>query len=66
MRNCSKLELRGPRTGLKVDPRSSGGMHSAPLLVQTPNPPTKRAGGRASGASRGRQGGGAPLGGLVL
>eukprot|EP00969_Alexandrium_andersonii_P040518 1776366-Alexandrium_andersonii.AAC.1 len=33
MWNClrrSKLELRGPRNGLKVDPKSSGAVQSAP------------------------------------
>eukprot|EP00969_Alexandrium_andersonii_P131829 5829939-Alexandrium_andersonii.AAC.1 len=34
MQNCSrrsKLELRGPRSGLKPDPRSSRGVRSAPF-----------------------------------
>eukprot|EP00969_Alexandrium_andersonii_P252895 11177405-Alexandrium_andersonii.AAC.1 len=51
----SNLELRGPRNGLKVDPGSSGRVQSAPLFAQMPNPPTKWAGGRARGASRGVQ-----------
>ena len=55
MRNClrrSKLELRGPRNGLEIGPRSSRGVRSAPFFAQMPNLPTKRAGGRAGGASR--------------
>eukprot|EP00969_Alexandrium_andersonii_P280037 12379416-Alexandrium_andersonii.AAC.1 len=56
-----KLELRGPRNHLKIGPQTSGEVRSAPLLAQMPNLPTKRAGGRAGGASRGGPGrGGAP------
>eukprot|EP00969_Alexandrium_andersonii_P368915 15473965-Alexandrium_andersonii.AAC.1 len=29
----SKLELGGPRNDLNIDPRSSGGVHSAPLFA---------------------------------
>eukprot|EP00969_Alexandrium_andersonii_P331217 14639158-Alexandrium_andersonii.AAC.1 len=53
----SNLELRGPKNGPNMGPRSSGGVRSAPFLTQIPNPPTKGAGGRARGASRGRPGG---------
>eukprot|EP00969_Alexandrium_andersonii_P089211 3937965-Alexandrium_andersonii.AAC.1 len=38
----SNLELHGHRSGLKIGPRSSRGVCSAPLLAQIPNPPTKR------------------------
>eukprot|EP00969_Alexandrium_andersonii_P253190 11190012-Alexandrium_andersonii.AAC.1 len=66
MRNClrrPKLELRGPRDGLEVAPRSARGVRSALCFAQMPNPPTKGAGGRAGGASRrGTGGGGAPPG----
>eukprot|EP00969_Alexandrium_andersonii_P197879 8741324-Alexandrium_andersonii.AAC.1 len=44
--NCA----RGSRNGLKIAPQSSRRVGSAPLLAQTPNPPAKRAGGRAGGA----------------
>eukprot|EP00969_Alexandrium_andersonii_P011413 496387-Alexandrium_andersonii.AAC.1 len=60
MRNClrrSKLELRGPTNGLKIDPRSSGGVRSASVFAQMPNPPKGRACGRMEarlGAVRGR------------
>eukprot|EP00969_Alexandrium_andersonii_P242926 10731568-Alexandrium_andersonii.AAC.1 len=37
-RSC--LELRGPRSGLKLGPRSSRGMRFAPILAQIPNLPT--------------------------
>eukprot|EP00969_Alexandrium_andersonii_P267800 11834356-Alexandrium_andersonii.AAC.1 len=63
MRNClggSKLELRGPRSGPRIDPHCHGAARSVPFLVQTPNPPTKRVSGRAGGADRGGPGGGAP------
>eukprot|EP00969_Alexandrium_andersonii_P372908 15482815-Alexandrium_andersonii.AAC.1 len=69
MRNClmrSKLELRDPWRGLKLDPRWSGGVPSAPLSAQMPNPPTKRAGRRAEGASRKCLGVGAPPGRLMI
>eukprot|EP00969_Alexandrium_andersonii_P104853 4626192-Alexandrium_andersonii.AAC.1 len=36
----SELELRWPRNGLKIGPRSSRGVRSAPWTAQTPNPPT--------------------------
>eukprot|EP00969_Alexandrium_andersonii_P070237 3099934-Alexandrium_andersonii.AAC.1 len=66
MRNClrrSKLELRGPRNGPKIAFQSSGRVRSVRCFVQMPNPLTKRAGGRAGGASRGESGGvGAPPG----
>eukprot|EP00969_Alexandrium_andersonii_P311283 13754900-Alexandrium_andersonii.AAC.1 len=63
MRHClrrSQLELRGPRNGLRVALRSSGGMRSALLLRQTPNLPTKPAGGCAVGAFRTGPGGRSP------
>eukprot|EP00969_Alexandrium_andersonii_P166810 7371084-Alexandrium_andersonii.AAC.1 len=63
MRLClrsSKLELRGPRNGLNIAPRSAGGVHSASLLAQMPNLATKRASGNAGGASRGGSGGRSP------
>eukprot|EP00969_Alexandrium_andersonii_P008232 357948-Alexandrium_andersonii.AAC.1 len=56
MRKCLrhfKLKLRGPRNGRNIDPRSSAGCILRRFFVQTPNLPTKRAGGRAGGASRG-------------
>eukprot|EP00969_Alexandrium_andersonii_P308927 13652968-Alexandrium_andersonii.AAC.1 len=37
----SNLELRGHRNGLEIGPRSSRWLHSAPLVAQVPNPPTK-------------------------
>eukprot|EP00969_Alexandrium_andersonii_P019800 863969-Alexandrium_andersonii.AAC.1 len=37
----SNRELRGPTSRLKVGPRISRSVRSAPLLAQTPNPPTK-------------------------
>eukprot|EP00969_Alexandrium_andersonii_P070666 3118874-Alexandrium_andersonii.AAC.1 len=44
MRTClgrSKVEPRGPRNGLSIYPRSSGGVCSAPLFAQMPLlPPT--------------------------
>eukprot|EP00969_Alexandrium_andersonii_P153583 6791562-Alexandrium_andersonii.AAC.1 len=49
----SSLELHGPRRGLEIALRSSRGVRSAPFFAQMPNPPTKVAGGRAGGASRG-------------
>eukprot|EP00969_Alexandrium_andersonii_P158451 7000293-Alexandrium_andersonii.AAC.1 len=63
MRRClrrSKLELRGPRNGLEIGTRSSG--RSAPFSAQMPNPPTRRAGGRGGGASRGGLGWRSPPG----
>eukprot|EP00969_Alexandrium_andersonii_P159773 7059725-Alexandrium_andersonii.AAC.1 len=36
----SKLELRGPRKRLKLGPRSSRRVRSAPLFVEIPNPPS--------------------------
>eukprot|EP00969_Alexandrium_andersonii_P037686 1652135-Alexandrium_andersonii.AAC.1 len=60
MRNClrrSKLELRGTRNGREIGPRGSRGVRSAPFSAQIPNPPTRRADGRAGGASRGVRGG---------
>eukprot|EP00969_Alexandrium_andersonii_P103246 4555946-Alexandrium_andersonii.AAC.1 len=30
----SKLELRGPKNGLNIDPRSSGGVPSAPFPMR--------------------------------
>eukprot|EP00969_Alexandrium_andersonii_P290432 12836885-Alexandrium_andersonii.AAC.1 len=33
----SNLELRGPRSGLNIGPRSFRGVRSAPLFAQTPN-----------------------------
>eukprot|EP00969_Alexandrium_andersonii_P006488 281865-Alexandrium_andersonii.AAC.1 len=62
MRNClgrSKLELHGPRSDIKIGPQSHGGMRSAPLFVQMRKLPTKRAAGRAGGASPGGSGDGA-------
>eukprot|EP00969_Alexandrium_andersonii_P167934 7424602-Alexandrium_andersonii.AAC.1 len=52
--------MRGPRNGLKIRPRSSGGVSSAPCSAQMPNVPTKRAGGHTGGASRGVWGGAEP------
>eukprot|EP00969_Alexandrium_andersonii_P016001 700232-Alexandrium_andersonii.AAC.1 len=40
---CSELELRGPRNGLELDPRSSRGARPAPLFALTPNLTTKGA-----------------------
>eukprot|EP00969_Alexandrium_andersonii_P023602 1030686-Alexandrium_andersonii.AAC.1 len=37
----SNLKLRGPKSGLKHGPRSSRGVHSAPLLAQIPDLPRK-------------------------
>eukprot|EP00969_Alexandrium_andersonii_P328612 14520459-Alexandrium_andersonii.AAC.1 len=37
----SELELRGPKGGLKIGPRSSRRVRSAPVLAQTPNLPMK-------------------------
>eukprot|EP00969_Alexandrium_andersonii_P373856 15484956-Alexandrium_andersonii.AAC.1 len=37
----SKLELRGPRNGLEMGPRSSRGVHSARFSAQIPNLTTK-------------------------
>eukprot|EP00969_Alexandrium_andersonii_P261978 11582098-Alexandrium_andersonii.AAC.1 len=37
----SDLELRGPRKGLRIGPRSSRGVRSAPVLAQIPNPLAK-------------------------
>eukprot|EP00969_Alexandrium_andersonii_P069958 3087975-Alexandrium_andersonii.AAC.1 len=34
----SELELRGPRSGLKICPRSARGVHSARLFAPIPNP----------------------------
>eukprot|EP00969_Alexandrium_andersonii_P249994 11048231-Alexandrium_andersonii.AAC.1 len=45
MQNCfkrSELELLGPKSGLKIRPRLSRRVRSAPLLAQIPNPPTER------------------------
>eukprot|EP00969_Alexandrium_andersonii_P259457 11472883-Alexandrium_andersonii.AAC.1 len=44
MRNCcthSKLELRGPRNGVEIGPRSSRGVHSVPSFAPIPNPTTE-------------------------
>eukprot|EP00969_Alexandrium_andersonii_P239919 10591796-Alexandrium_andersonii.AAC.1 len=64
MRDCSrrsKLELRRPRIGPNICTRSSWGVSPAPLCFALMLiPPTKRAGGRAGGASRGRLGGWSP------
>eukprot|EP00969_Alexandrium_andersonii_P247996 10958783-Alexandrium_andersonii.AAC.1 len=38
----SNLELRGPRSGLKICPRSSRGVRSAQLCMEIPNPPPER------------------------
>eukprot|EP00969_Alexandrium_andersonii_P305017 13482705-Alexandrium_andersonii.AAC.1 len=54
--------MRGPRHGLNIDLRGSRGVHSAPFFSQTPNLPTRRAGGRTRGTSRGGPGGGAHTG----
>eukprot|EP00969_Alexandrium_andersonii_P093817 4144793-Alexandrium_andersonii.AAC.1 len=37
----SELEPRAPRNDLKIDPRSSRGVHSAQRFAQNPTPPTK-------------------------
>eukprot|EP00969_Alexandrium_andersonii_P191080 8440633-Alexandrium_andersonii.AAC.1 len=37
----SELELRGPRNGLKISPRSSRRVRSAPRFVQFPNSRTQ-------------------------
>eukprot|EP00969_Alexandrium_andersonii_P079639 3511295-Alexandrium_andersonii.AAC.1 len=37
----SELELRGPRNGLRIDPRGSRGMRCASLHVEIPNLTTK-------------------------
>eukprot|EP00969_Alexandrium_andersonii_P005876 255083-Alexandrium_andersonii.AAC.1 len=37
----SNVELRGPKSGLKLGPRSSRGVRSAPFPAQIPKPPTK-------------------------
>eukprot|EP00969_Alexandrium_andersonii_P054440 2396356-Alexandrium_andersonii.AAC.1 len=37
----SNLELRGPRSGLEMGPRSSRGVRSAQLFADIPNLPTK-------------------------
>eukprot|EP00969_Alexandrium_andersonii_P241681 10672875-Alexandrium_andersonii.AAC.1 len=37
----SNLELRGPKSGLKIGPRSSRGVRSAPFLAQISNLLTK-------------------------
>eukprot|EP00969_Alexandrium_andersonii_P220465 9737953-Alexandrium_andersonii.AAC.1 len=37
----SSLDLRGPRNGLEMGPRSSRGVRSVPLLAQIPNLPAK-------------------------
>eukprot|EP00969_Alexandrium_andersonii_P347918 15383603-Alexandrium_andersonii.AAC.1 len=45
MQNCSRrsnLELRRPRSGLKVAPRSSRGVRSAHVFAQIPNPEAAR------------------------
>eukprot|EP00969_Alexandrium_andersonii_P370043 15476423-Alexandrium_andersonii.AAC.1 len=49
----SNLELRESRDGLKFGPPSSEGLRSAPFFAQIPILPTKQAGGRDAGASRG-------------
>eukprot|EP00969_Alexandrium_andersonii_P123780 5470352-Alexandrium_andersonii.AAC.1 len=36
----SKLELHGPKNSLKLGPRSSRGVPSAPLFAHIPHPPT--------------------------
>eukprot|EP00969_Alexandrium_andersonii_P333415 14735093-Alexandrium_andersonii.AAC.1 len=44
MQNRSKrsnLELRGPKNGCKLGPRSSRGVRSAQFLVEIANPPMK-------------------------
>eukprot|EP00969_Alexandrium_andersonii_P283125 12516613-Alexandrium_andersonii.AAC.1 len=58
----SKHELRGPRKSLDIGPPNSRGVRSAPFFAQMPNPVTKRAGGRAGGASRGGPRGRSPPG----
>eukprot|EP00969_Alexandrium_andersonii_P062639 2758281-Alexandrium_andersonii.AAC.1 len=63
MRNCwrrSEPELHLPETSLRIDPWSSGWAHSMLLFAHMPNPPTKQAGGRTGGPSRGRLGGAEP------
>eukprot|EP00969_Alexandrium_andersonii_P109106 4813675-Alexandrium_andersonii.AAC.1 len=37
----SELELRGAKKSLKVGPRSSRGVRSAPFFTEIPNPPTE-------------------------
>eukprot|EP00969_Alexandrium_andersonii_P021850 956122-Alexandrium_andersonii.AAC.1 len=37
---CSELELRRPKNGINIGPRSSREVHSAKLLVLIPNLPT--------------------------
>eukprot|EP00969_Alexandrium_andersonii_P148372 6558620-Alexandrium_andersonii.AAC.1 len=37
----SELELRGPRNGLGIGPRSSRGVHSEQLFAQIRNLPTR-------------------------
>eukprot|EP00969_Alexandrium_andersonii_P303696 13425801-Alexandrium_andersonii.AAC.1 len=57
MHNCirqSKLELRGPRSGIDIAVRSSRGVGSAPVFQQMLNLSTKRANERAGGAPRSR------------
>eukprot|EP00969_Alexandrium_andersonii_P248299 10972109-Alexandrium_andersonii.AAC.1 len=60
MRNClrhSKLALRRPRNGLNTCTQSFRAVRSALLFAQMQNLPTRQAGGRAGGASRGGSGG---------
>eukprot|EP00969_Alexandrium_andersonii_P210758 9308875-Alexandrium_andersonii.AAC.1 len=37
----SNLELRGPRNGLQIGPRSPPGEHAAPFFAEAPNLTTK-------------------------
>eukprot|EP00969_Alexandrium_andersonii_P362496 15459856-Alexandrium_andersonii.AAC.1 len=37
----ANLELHGPKSGLRMRPHSSRGVHSPPLLAPIPNLPTK-------------------------
>eukprot|EP00969_Alexandrium_andersonii_P041647 1825647-Alexandrium_andersonii.AAC.1 len=43
----------GPGVASKLTPKALAGVGSAPLFAQMPQPPTKRAGRCAGGASRG-------------
>eukprot|EP00969_Alexandrium_andersonii_P259074 11455169-Alexandrium_andersonii.AAC.1 len=49
----SKLELRRSRKDIRVGFLSRRWVHPAALFTQMPNLATRRAGGRAGGASRG-------------
>eukprot|EP00969_Alexandrium_andersonii_P202273 8937676-Alexandrium_andersonii.AAC.1 len=59
-RRRSQLQPRGPRNGLIMAPRRSGGVRSAPLFALMQIPPTTRAVGRVGDVSQEGPGGQSP------